>query len=347
MRILLVDTTEYFPASPLFHEALLEVAAERGYDHEFADENAYRYRVEGTLAHKLFYRATGRRPLSYRRFNRALLRRAEMFRPDVVLVVKGASISPETLRSIKGLGRPFLINFTTDDPFNPASSTGPLLRSLPLYDLICSPRRAPIPEIRALTQARVEYVRFGYKPSVHFPESVPTTLQDRYACDVAFIGGSDADRARYLRAIATEMSDVRLFLYGNAWDRDPLLHRYARGFVYGREYRYAVGAAKIVLNLVRRANRDGHVMRTFEVPACGGFMLSDRTDEHQELFSEAVDAVFFEGLEELVTQVKRYLAATNDRVAISGRAHRSVVDGANSYADRLRQIIGFVSGDVA
>lgn len=341
MKILLVDTTEYFPISPLFHEALLEVAAERGYEHEVVDEFAFKYRVEASLAHKIFYRATGRRPLSYWRFNRGLLKRAEIFRPDVVLVVKGENISPGTLAAFKKIGRPFLVNFTTDDPFNRASNTRVWLRSLPSYDLICSPRRAPIPEIRSLTGSRVEYVRFGYKPSVHFPESAPANLQEKYACDVVFIGGADRDRVPYLRAIA-EVPNVRLHLHGGGWARDPRLRRLARGFALGRDYRYAIDGASIVLNLVRRSNRDGHVMRTFEVPACGGFMLSDRTPDHRELFTEDVDAAFFEGTDELVDKVRKYLPASDQRAATAQRAHDVVVGGANTYSDRLRQILSLV-----
>ena len=51
------------------------------------------------------------------------------------------------------------------------------------------------------------------------------------------------------------------------------------------------GAAKVNLCLVRRAKRDGHVMRSFEIAAVGGCMLAQDTDEHREIFGPEGEAV--------------------------------------------------------
>ena len=184
------------------------------------------------------------------------------------------------------------------------------------------------------------YVRFGYKPEVHFPEAPATDEErERFACDVMFVGGCDAHRIAYFESLIRAMPEVRLHLYGNYWERARALRPYARGFAVARDYRLAVGGAKIAVNLVRRANRDDHVMRTFEIPACGGFMLTERSSTHEELFSEDGEAAFFGSPDEFVAKVRKYLEHDEDRIRIAAAGHRKITQGRHTYADRLAEIL--------
>ena len=101
MRILLYDTTAYAPSSPLLLEALEELSQEEGHEFVFFDEAPYVRGLNGSLIQKVAFRLLRRRPLAYRRLNRDLLATALQFRPDVVLVVKGAFLAPQTLQHIK------------------------------------------------------------------------------------------------------------------------------------------------------------------------------------------------------------------------------------------------------
>lgn len=345
MRLLLVDTSQFYPSSPMFHEALQELSGETDIEFDFVDEAATRSSFEDTIVHKAYYRATRRRPLHYRKFNRELIQRARSFRPDVVLVVKGAHVAPSTLQGLRSIGDSFLVNIATDDPFNPATNTRELLAGLAHYDLICSPRRAAIPDIQRASGKRVAYVRFGYKPTVHFPDPPGLSDESRFSADVAFIGGADADRVPFFERLTRSLPDVKLALYGGGWDKHPALRGRHRGFVLGRQFRNAIAAASININLVRRANRDGHVMRTFEVPACGGFMLAERTAEHEELFTEDKHVGYFGEAAELAEKVSHYLSEPARTKAMAADCHQLVVTTRHTYKDRLLEIIELVGGD--
>lgn len=343
MRILLVDTTQYRPSTPLFAEALAEISAERGWNYRFFDEAPFLTGLDRSLVQKLAFRVLRRRPLTYWALNLSLRRAFAEFQPDVTVVVKGAHIAPATLAWIRRKGGCLLINYATDDPFNEAVNTPDLVRGIRFYDLYACTKRAILDDVARLGARRVAYIPFGYKPSVHFPENVPTAEErTRFGADVAFVGGCDEDRVPYFRAIGQDCPGIRLRLYGSYWNRYPEFAPYYGGVVYGKEYRLAVGVSQIVVNLVRRANRDGHVMRTFELPACRAFVLAERTPEHEELFKEHAEAAYFATPEDLVSQVKYFLARPEERERLRAVAHEKVVLGGHTYKDRLRAMLAEV-----
>ncbi len=334
-RMLLVDTTLYAPVSPFFVDA----AGELGYEPLFIDEAPYLRPLETSLLHKIGYRLLHRRPPTRWRFNRAMLDAARRFRPSFVVVVKGAYIMPSTLRRIKEETGAVLANYATDDPFNPANATPDLLHGIPAYDVYACTKTAIMDDVRHAGGRTVIHTMVGYKPSVHFPEAPATAAEaKRFASDVVLVGGADRDRVGDLEPLLAS-GGLSLALYGGYWTRDPRFRPYARGFVMGRDYRLALGGARIGLCLLRRANRDQHAMRSFEIPACGTFMLAERTAEHLAVFREDEEAAFFSSPEELLDKIRYYLAHDEIRQRIAIAGHARVTTGGHTYRDRLREIV--------
>lgn len=336
--ILLVDTTLYAPASPLFMHAMEESASRRS----FFDEGPYMGPLTKSFVHKIARRLRGGRPLTAGALNRDLLEQCRGFRPEVILIVKGSYIRANTLAEIKRITGAKLVNFATDDPFNPANSTPDLLECIPQYDLYVCTKKAIMPDVLRVGAKQVCFVPFGYHPNVHFPE-LPASTEERarFSCDVAFIGAADNDRLDTVRALS-KVPNLTLNLYGGFWEKLPEARKYARGLVLGRDYRLAIAGAKIVIGLVRRANRDGHAMRTFEIPACRGFMLAERTEEHMQFFREHEHVGFFGSPSELVNKVRYYLDSPDNRERIAQASYEAVTAGRNTYTDRLQQIMSAI-----
>ena len=78
---------------------------------------------------------------------------------------------------------------------------------------------------------------------------------------------------------------------GGYWERYPAFRAHALGIKPPEIIRALTAAAKVNLCLVRRANRDGHVMRSFEIAAIGGCMLAEDTDEHRDIFGGEGESV--------------------------------------------------------
>jgi spore maturation protein CgeB len=339
-RLLLVDTTLYAPVSPFFVAA----ARDLGYGHVFFDDAPYMRPLETSLLHKVGYRMLLRRPLTLWSLNRALLAEARRFRPDLMVVVKGAYIMPTTLRRIKEDTGAVLVNYATDDPFNRAVATPDLRRAIPVYDIYACTKRRIMDDVRRAGCGTVVHTMFGYQPSLHFPEA-PATIDEarRFQSDVVFVGTADRDRVRDLKPMLAA-HDVSFAFYGGYWSRDDDFRPYARGLAVGRDYRLALGGAKIALCLLRRSNRDTHSLRSFEIPACGAFMLAERTEDHLSLLREGAEAVFFSSPEEMLDKIRYYLAHDAERERIARAGHARITAGGHTYHDRLRELIRAARG---
>ena len=142
----------------------------------------------------------------------------------------------------------------------------------------------------------------------------------------------------YLAALIR--ADVNVALYGGYWERYPQTAGFTRGHADPQTLRKAVNAAKVSLCLVRRANRDGNVMRSFELPAMGACMLTEDTEEHREIFGDNGKTVlFFRTREEMIEKLHWLLAHDEERNRLKSAAHRVVTTGGNSYGDRLETML--------
>ena len=271
------------------------------------------------------------RPYHLRRFGQRVLDECERFAPTLVLVTGISPPGADVLRRMAELGIP-VANFLTDDPFNPAHRARWFLHTLPEYRMVFTPRRSNVSDLTRAGCRRVEYQPFAYDPGDHRREPPSADV----ASDVLFVGGGDADRIPYAERLAA--AGFRVALYGGYWDRHPTTAAAHRGFGDAAAVRAATASARVCLILVRRANRDGHVMRSFEAAACGGCLLVEDTAEHRDLFADTV--TYFRTPNEMVNQA-RLLLADPDRRRASAEAshHRIVIGGANTYADRLRAIL--------
>jgi spore maturation protein CgeB len=339
-RVLLLDTTQYLPSSPLFAEALQQFESDGTMTGVFVDEAPVGRRLSSSLVGRLALKVGRWKTIGFGELHRRLMAAADELVPDVVLVVKGAHLPRRCLREIKRRTGATLVNFATDDPFNPRTSSREWLSALPEYDIVCTPRRANIRDLEALGPAQVHFVPFGYKPDVHFPDAPSgDSERARFESDVCFIGGADSDRLVYFERLVDEIPGLKLALYGGYWNRSPRLARFWRGFAVGREFRLAVAGAAVSVNLVRRANRDDHVMRTFEIPACRGCLLTEPTSTHRELFREGRDAFFFESPAELVRAVRDLLANPEAREQAARAGHALITRTPHRYGDRLLDIV--------
>lgn len=279
------------------------------------------------------WRVRGRRPGHLERYSQSIPDRLGPARPLVLVATGAAPLTASTLDVLREQ-QVVTVNYSTDDPFNPVHRAPWHLQALPHYDVVFTPRRANVADLQRLGCPLVRYLPFAFDRDAFGaggPEPVGAVEPE---FDVLFVGGADSDRFAFVREYLKHGPPP--LLVGGYWDRDPLTRPYAAGLRSPADLARLTRAARVNVCLVRRANRDGHVMRSFEIPAIGGFMVAEDTPEHRELFGEDGAAVFYFATP---ADVARHVRWAIDNPAMrrdmADAAHRLVVGAGHSYDDRL------------
>jgi spore maturation protein CgeB len=260
---------------------------------------------------------------------------------DLVWIEKGLSIRSSTLENIRSNQPPPLLTcYSEDDMFARHNQSRYYRDCLPLYDVVFTTKsyNCHQGELPSLGARRVVFVDKAYDRHCHRPIAVTTAERDAFGSDVGFIGSFEAQRAEKLDRLGE--AGLRVRVWGNGWRghrfRSPNVRLENRA-IFGDDYVRALCSTKINLCFLRKTNRDLQTDRTLEIPACGAFMLAERTDEHRRLFAEDQEAVYFDidDDDELIAKARHYLAATEQRESIAAAGRRRCVTSAYSHHERL------------
>jgi len=264
--------------------------------------------------------------------NRQFTKMVGQVRPDVVWVDKGIYLWPESLRQAREKSR--LVHYNPDDPFGFARRGWRLfLKSIPEYDLHFVARDVNIEEFKKAGARKVVRHHWAFDRSLHHPREVTPETRQRFGGPIGFIGDWEVQREKPLRFLADHGHQVRI--WGTNWERrlehphrleHPQLKIEGQP-LWGENYAQALCSFDINLNFLRRVNRDLSTTRSIEIPACGAFMLAERTDEHLALFEEGKEAEFFSSDDEMLDKTRYYLSHPDirRRIGVEGlaRCHRS------------------------
>lgn len=292
-----------------------------------------------------------------RRLQAKILDHVSRASPDVVLIWLGASILPETLRAIKKLGPSILVGYVHDDPFaHRVQNLAPshhrwywryFIEGLPSYDMLYFSKIKNVDEALRLGARNAAVLRQYFVPELHRPVQLTRTEASEFDCDAAFAGHFEPDgREECIRALALAGLHVRI--YGDESWKDmsgevlpPTLLLKRR--VSGEQYVRALTGAKLCLCFLSKMNRDRYTTRCFEIPACGRLLLSERTDELQQVFKEDEEAVFFSGRNELVAKARWLIDNPSVRNRIAEAGMRRVHAGGHSVNDRMMDFLAEVA----
>ena len=273
--------------------------------------------------------------------NARTLRQARRGGFDVLWVDKGLTLRPRTLRRVRALlPGARLVSYSPDDMANPDNQSRRYLESLPLYDLHVTTKSFNVVELQALGAREVLPVPNAFDPAVHRPLRLGPAERLRFAADVGFVGHFEPERAETMLELARR--GIRVCVRGPGWRRFGRSHPNLRvhdEYLHRDDYARAVCATKINLGFLCKANRDLQTTRSVEIPACGGFLLAERTDEHRALFREGREAEFFGSFDELLSKCRHYLARDAERRRVARAGLRRCRLGGYSNQQRLARVL--------
>jgi len=267
------------------------------------------------------------------------IKAALSFQPELILVVSGHLISSIALKTVRNETNATIYHFYGEDFFNPLNTNQTLKATAFLYDHLFTTKRFNVSELAEIGLEQVSYIPHGYRPNCHFPVTVSLADRQEYGSDLTFVGTYELERASTL----AQLKEFDLRIWGSSWHKAKgklgLFNAIQKRPIYCEEMSRVFNASKICLAFLRKANRDRHTSRTFEIPACGGFQLSERTEDILEFFEEGKEIECFESVDELKDKSNFYLKheSQRQRLALAGNAR--VQRSSYSYTDRLQSIL--------
>lgn len=256
-------------------------------------------------------------------------------RPEWVIFVHGLNIPPsipETLR--RGGYKTALL--CTESPYQIDHERN----VAPLYDVILTSEKRAISLFTENQPGTIHYLPHAFNPNVHTPEG------DRAVdCDVFFCGTLYPERAVLLDGV--DWTDINVcdktvkYIDGEA--PADFGAQVVENHVVATYYR----SAKISLNHHRRIQHpttggeigvDAAVSlnpRAFEVPACGGFLVSDQREELAALFGDCVPT--YTDSASLEHIIRYYLTHEDERAELARMQHARVL--AHSWTARAAQLL--------
>jgi spore maturation protein CgeB len=277
-----------------------------------------------------------------REFNELILTTADHFRPDFLLVSKGNFVDPETLRRLRALGIP-LYNYFPD---RISQTHGQMFEeSIGEYDCIFDTKRSwDLGTSKEISVRDYVFLPHGYDPEVH--RLWPLTERDvaEYRHDAVVVATHTRMKEELLDHLISLRPHLDLAIWGYLWAehcRSRRVRPFIRGTaVEGSSYAKAIAAAHVNLAImgVSPTAKDETSTRTYEIPACGGFMLHERSAELLELFTEGKEVACFTSVKELAEKIDYYIAHQEERAAIAHAGYARCVP-AYSYDNRMAELL--------
>jgi spore maturation protein CgeB len=161
--------------------------------------------------------------------------------------------------------------------------------------------------------------------------------------DTVFVGLAEPDRET---CVATLLgNDIPVRLAGRGWQR--FLQRWKKSSnlqfegedAFGDDYARLLSESWVGLGLLSKRFPELHTTRTFEIPACGAVLATERNRETEQFFNPD-EALFFSGYENLAEKLSKLFAqGTGTLEAMANAGRKRVARDARDYSSILLHIL--------
>src|SRR3989338_542496 len=274
---------------------------------------------------------------------RMLFSKIGYFRPDFIFIIKVDRLLCGTINRIRQRFKIPVVQYWIDDPYYIDVSR----KISPCCDIFFTNDENCIETHRQSGAGDVRLMSFGCEPALHNRLELNDEEKKYFGSEICFSGTLTQERLEVLEALAG--FDIKIWakkqyrvLCGNYRIEEkpvpqdsPVYSRLMGRDVWGLDMVKAFNASKIVLDI---HTQDTPTMRDFEVPGCGGFLLSDHVRGLDKVFIPGKEIECFGSIDELKEKISHYLENEDERKQIADRgyirAHRQY-----TYKERMKQVM--------
>ena len=254
---------------------------------------------------------------------------------DLVWIDKGVFIRPEILEKLKSSSNT-LVHYTPDTAFT-LNRSELFYKALPLYDYCITTKSF---EIKYYEERKVKHLLYctqGYDPGLH---KIYNSFHKKQG--IAFVGLYEDSRAEVIARLMEKKYQVSLA--GAGWksfahkfkNKDNL--SYLGEGLFGEAYAKLISGSLMGLGLLAKKFPELHTTRTFEIPACGTALVTERNEETKSYFNED-EAIFFSDINELVERIGTLMVQQESLKAISEKGYQKITGGGYDYSSILTGLL--------
>jgi hypothetical protein len=269
--------------------------------------------------------------------NRYILSSLSEILCDVIWVDKAILITRRTTEILRERTRK-LVHFTPDPAFTFHHSSH-FTRSLQLYDHAITSKSYELEQYRKiLGKDKVILTTQGFDINLHKPWH---SYNDKKT-GVTFVGHWEKEREEIISALLKQ--HIHTIVTGRGWkkfsrrNRTNLYFEYIGEGVYGEDYARLISGYTFSLGLVSKWIPEKHTTRTFEIPACGTALITERNEETSRFFRDD-EVIFYDSIPELVSKIKYYMTHKEELEVLSSKGYNRVIQDGNDYGSILRGLL--------
>lgn len=257
---------------------------------------------------------------------------------DLVWVDKGVFIKETTTRKIKESAL-YTIHFTPDPAFTYHKSTH-FYKSIKYYDMLITTKSYEMNNFRNYIKGnqKLIYVTQGFDLTLH--KNTVKFSEREFA--IGFVGHHEREREITLQLLLNH--NYQLYLAGIGWESfvsknklSPYLKYLGKG-VFGKDYAAILNTCKLALGSVSKWVPEKHTTRTFEIPACGTVLLTEKNIEINSFFTEQ-EVIFYEDDKQLLSQLNWYKNNPELLEKISENGYKKVHASGFDYESIMSKVL--------
>ena len=252
-------------------------------------------------------------------------------------------IEPDTIVGVGRAARCPTMNWFADDHWRFEQFTR---RYAPALDWSVTTDRNALPKYEAIGCHDVILSQWGVNRYVY--RKTAESLEH----GVTFVGLPHGDRREVIALL--EEAGIRVECWGEGWpagriDHDAMIRVFSSSAVnlnlsnsstLPRTLRFRLGALARGRWADARQSRPRPSQikgRNFEVPGCGGFLLTENVPHLEEYFVPGREVGVFTGADDLLEQARYWLEHPSERAAVADAGHRRAL-GEHTYDHRFAEI---------
>ncbi len=338
MRILSVGSMTGISNTCRFRNMCLELIAE----HVDIVNTSGNYSIWYRLAYRLFQYHIPIPLPDHVGANKKILTLISQNDYDIVWIDKGLIIKPSTLKIIKHNNpASIIVSFSPDNMMKRLWQSKQYCDCITLYDVHVTTKSFIIDDFYAHGAKKVILANKTFQKDFHYPRKLTKEDKTRLGSDVGFVGTWEKERCESILYLARHGVKVKVFgdKYWKKYSNYCENLKIVTGGLYNDDYAKAFGAFKISLCFLKKCAFDQVTARSVEIPACGGFMLAEKTNEHLHVFEENKEAVFFSSDQELLEKCEYYLDHDEEREKIAKAGRKRCIESDYSNEGMIRRVL--------